>query len=57
MLANKLHPDKYVDLVEKEKMTEKFKELQQIWDNMPPTYKTAFSWYDRVIFSSLKIHK
>lgn len=50
VLVNKLHPDKYLDPKEKEEMTGKFQDLQEIWNKMPESYKTAFSWYDRFVF-------
>jgi tRNA A37 N6-isopentenylltransferase MiaA len=51
-LAKQLHPDMYLDPVKKEEATEKFKQLQQIWDKMPEQYKKASNWYERYIFGA-----
>lgn len=48
-LAKKLHPD--INPPDKKaEMTEKFKELQEIWSNVPEMYKKAMSWYHRFLF-------
>lgn len=50
-LVMMLHPDTVQDPVEKDKKTEEFKALQNIWDKVPEMYKVASNWYERHIFS------
>jgi len=54
ILTKKIHPDLYQDPVQKQEMTKKFQELQNIWDNLPNEYKVASSWYERYIFTANK---
>jgi len=47
-LAQKLHPDKYIDPKQKIEAEEKFKQLQEIWDLIPENLKIANNWYQKI---------
>jgi len=49
-IVQNIHPDKFPDPDKKAEMTEKFKDLQAIWERVPESYKMASNWYERFIF-------
>ena len=51
-LVQKMHPDKFLDQVKKDEMTEKFKDLQNIWDDIVKIYRVSTNWYENYIFKN-----